>query len=282
MQETQVWSLGWEDLLEKERQPTPVFLPGESQGWRSLVGYSPWGHKELDTTEQLHFTSLYRAITAPKTQSLSQVWMELGMEWNPSFSLLKLNRVKLRHFACLPKKIPIRAPKPVSALSICEGNALLAAVMLVCPSLHQLSYSREASCNGLQAVWEQLSRPINNHEENSMLFSVIQGCTFSCCLSSPLWYYSGRQRDNDNLKATSSFTSYTTDNHVLPRGRSSVSFALCAQYSLVGKHWWMYPEAVWFYFKISLDEGSKNIPCRQVTIWQNQLLWLVNIEPQPK
>ena len=33
-------------------QPTPVFLPGESRGQRSLVGYSPWGRKELDTTEQ--------------------------------------------------------------------------------------------------------------------------------------------------------------------------------------------------------------------------------------
>ena len=31
--------------------PTPVFLPGESHGQRSLAGYSPWGHKELDTTE---------------------------------------------------------------------------------------------------------------------------------------------------------------------------------------------------------------------------------------
>ena len=31
------------------------FLPGESQGQRSLVGYSPWGRKESDTTEQLHF-----------------------------------------------------------------------------------------------------------------------------------------------------------------------------------------------------------------------------------
>ena len=41
----------------RERQPTPVFLPGKSHGWRSLVGYSPWGHKESDTTEQLHFTS---------------------------------------------------------------------------------------------------------------------------------------------------------------------------------------------------------------------------------
>ena len=34
-------------------QPTPVFLPGESQGQRSLEGYSPWGHKESDMTEQL-------------------------------------------------------------------------------------------------------------------------------------------------------------------------------------------------------------------------------------
>ena len=34
-------------------QPIPVFLPGKSHGWRSLAGYSPWGHKELDTTEQL-------------------------------------------------------------------------------------------------------------------------------------------------------------------------------------------------------------------------------------
>ena len=35
--------------------PTPVLLPGNSHGWRSLVGYSPWGPQELDTTERLHF-----------------------------------------------------------------------------------------------------------------------------------------------------------------------------------------------------------------------------------
>ena len=39
----------------RKQQPTPVFLPWESHGWRSLVGYSPWGHKELDTTERLQF-----------------------------------------------------------------------------------------------------------------------------------------------------------------------------------------------------------------------------------
>ena len=36
-------------------QPTPVLLPEKSHGQRSLVGYSPWGREESDTTEQLHF-----------------------------------------------------------------------------------------------------------------------------------------------------------------------------------------------------------------------------------
>ena len=38
----------------KKWLPTPVFLPGEPHGQRSLVGYSPWGHRETDTTEQLN------------------------------------------------------------------------------------------------------------------------------------------------------------------------------------------------------------------------------------
>ena len=39
----------------RQWHPTPVLLPGKSHGWRSLVGCSPWGHYELDTTEGLHF-----------------------------------------------------------------------------------------------------------------------------------------------------------------------------------------------------------------------------------
>ena len=44
----QVWALGWEYPLEEGMEPTPVFLPGESHGQRSLEGYSPQGHKESD------------------------------------------------------------------------------------------------------------------------------------------------------------------------------------------------------------------------------------------
>ena len=39
----------------RQWQPTPVLLPGKSHGWRSLVGCSPWGREESDTTERLHF-----------------------------------------------------------------------------------------------------------------------------------------------------------------------------------------------------------------------------------
>ena len=50
--------LGFNSWVEKipwrrKWQPTPVFLPRESQGERSLVGYSPWDHKESDVTEAI-------------------------------------------------------------------------------------------------------------------------------------------------------------------------------------------------------------------------------------
>ena len=61
MPETQIQSLGQEDPLEKgmATQPkilpknTPVFLPGEFPGQRSLVGYSSWGHKESGMADRL-------------------------------------------------------------------------------------------------------------------------------------------------------------------------------------------------------------------------------------
>ena len=53
--ETQVRSLGQEAPLEKGMQPTPVFLPGESHGQRSLADYNPCGCKELDVTDTFTF-----------------------------------------------------------------------------------------------------------------------------------------------------------------------------------------------------------------------------------
>ena len=60
-QETWVRSLGQEDPLKKEWLHTPVFLPGDSQGQRSLAGsMGSWGHKESDMTEQQTFSLLFR------------------------------------------------------------------------------------------------------------------------------------------------------------------------------------------------------------------------------
>ena len=51
VQETWVQSLGQEDPWRRKWLPIPVFLPGEFYGHKSLAGYSPWGHKELNMTE---------------------------------------------------------------------------------------------------------------------------------------------------------------------------------------------------------------------------------------
>ena len=63
MQETQVQSWVRKTPWRRERQPTPVFLPGESYGQRSLAGCSLWGCKELDTIKRqtlLNTTIIYQ------------------------------------------------------------------------------------------------------------------------------------------------------------------------------------------------------------------------------
>ena len=56
-------------LLEKEMQPTPVFLPGESHGWRSLVGYSPQVAKSQTQLSDFTFTSLMLNFTEQQREA---------------------------------------------------------------------------------------------------------------------------------------------------------------------------------------------------------------------
>ena len=63
-----MWRPGFDPWIGKiswrrKWQPTPVFLPEESHGWKSLVGYSPWDRR-VDTTEWLHFTNVLRWMMA--------------------------------------------------------------------------------------------------------------------------------------------------------------------------------------------------------------------------
>ena len=76
----QVQSLGWEDLLEEEMATHSSILAWEIPGQRSLVGYSPRGSKESDTTKQLHFTIEFKGGLdfAVVVQSLSHVCLEVS------------------------------------------------------------------------------------------------------------------------------------------------------------------------------------------------------------
>ena len=58
IQETWVGKIPW----RREWQPTPVSLPGESHEQRSLEGYSPWGHTELDMTEVIQHTQPFAVM----------------------------------------------------------------------------------------------------------------------------------------------------------------------------------------------------------------------------
>ena len=71
MQDTWVKSMDREGPVRREWPPTPVFLPEESRGQRSLAGYSPRGHRESDTTEQLSMCA--RAHTHTHTHSVKTV-----------------------------------------------------------------------------------------------------------------------------------------------------------------------------------------------------------------
>ena len=89
MQETWVWSLDWEDPLEKEWLPTPVFLPGEFHGQRSLVDYSPWGHKESDMAEQLRVSCQWletlNMFSHDCLQSINPLWWNACLSFCPFF-----------------------------------------------------------------------------------------------------------------------------------------------------------------------------------------------------
>ena len=89
-------------LIRRKWQPTPVFLPGESQGRGSPVGCSPWGHKESDTTEQLHFNyskkNIYfcfidyaNAFDCVDHNKLWKILKEMGIPDHLTFLLRNLN-----------------------------------------------------------------------------------------------------------------------------------------------------------------------------------------------
>ena len=81
-------------------QPTPVLLPGKSHGLRSLVGYSPWGCKESDTTERLHFhfqvlKDYFCCSLGRRVESKRQGCWEMIVVWTREVAVEMLTTVQI-------------------------------------------------------------------------------------------------------------------------------------------------------------------------------------------
>ena len=99
MWETRVQCLGCEDPLEKETATHSSTLAGKSHGQRSLVGYSPWGPKELDTTERLHFNPSTATYRASQRASAVRSWQLRCRPWRERDQNQGLLLLLLSHFS---------------------------------------------------------------------------------------------------------------------------------------------------------------------------------------
>ena len=96
----------------RQWDPTPVLLPGKSHGWRSVVGYSPWGHKKSDRTNTAssplprnpHWPILLSQPQVPWTERRSN--QSIPKEISPEYSLegLKL-KLRLQYFGHLMPRV---------------------------------------------------------------------------------------------------------------------------------------------------------------------------------
>ena len=91
--------------LSRRRQwkPTPVLLPGKSHGQRTLVSCSPWGHKESDTTERLHFHFSLSCIGEGNGNPLQCSCLENprdGGAWLAAVSGVAQSRTQLKQLSC--------------------------------------------------------------------------------------------------------------------------------------------------------------------------------------
>ena len=122
--ETWVWFLGWEDPRRRGRLPTPVFCPGEFHGL-----YSPWGHKESDTTEWLSLSHLPPRPPQKKTFlteacNMYQLWTLLpawsaGKWTSPPTQVSKA--FTPGHPSSLPQNVEMARPSPAKVLLVVPG-----------------------------------------------------------------------------------------------------------------------------------------------------------------
>ena len=129
-------------LWRRKWQPTPVFLPGESQGQRNLVGCHLWGRTELDMTERLPFHFSLSCIGEGDGNPLQCSWLENprdGGTWWAAIYGVAQGQTRLKRLAaaaaCVPDLIIVKVKVSQSCLTLCDPmdytvNGILQARML--------------------------------------------------------------------------------------------------------------------------------------------------------
>ena len=126
--------------------PTPVLLPGKSHGWKSLVGYSPWGREESDTTEWPHFHFSFSCLGEgngnPLQCSCLKNPRDGGAWWAVVYGVTQ-SRTQLRRLSSssLVKKIPQwdgerRVPLSYGTLIILKGMCMWSSLVYTQIHLH--------------------------------------------------------------------------------------------------------------------------------------------------
>ena len=107
----------------RQWHPTPVLLPGKSHGWRSLVGCSPWGREEWDTTERLHFHFSLSCIGEGNGNALQCSYQENprdGGAWWAAVYGVAQSRTRLKRLSSSSSNIKIRSPKMIQFRSVAQ------------------------------------------------------------------------------------------------------------------------------------------------------------------
>ena len=122
----------------RQLQPTPVLLPGKSHGWRSLVGCSPWGHSESDSTEQLHFHFSLSCVGEGKGNPLQCSYLEnprdRGAWWAAVYGVAQ-SRTRLKRLSS-SSSMSIELVMPSNHLILCHPLLLLPSIF---PSIRVFS-----------------------------------------------------------------------------------------------------------------------------------------------
>ena len=130
-------------------EPTPVLLPGKFHGWRSLIGYSPWGGKESDMTEQLHFhftffrKGQWNALeTTRVTKSSGKIVSEKELRRNGDFQRRENYQMPVYQNACQEHRHWMVTSVWLCLLELSSGEVKFLSSLLDlciipwCPTLH--------------------------------------------------------------------------------------------------------------------------------------------------